>query len=135
MAMRQELADIADFLARLPLTETPTLEACRSVLAASEPHVARMIARALNQRLETTPEFNIFTITERAGYEVTTHSAFLANLLDPLGAHGQGNLFLASFLSLLKDRVLHWACPPPDSSWQVRREENRVDIKLIHLAT
>jgi hypothetical protein len=47
----------------------------------------------------TAPHFNIFKILGVDRREVKTHSAFLANLLDPQGLHGQGHLFLGTFLN------------------------------------
>ncbi|HIE55642.1 MAG TPA: hypothetical protein EYP90_10745 [Chromatiaceae bacterium] len=45
------------------------------------------------------PAFNIFSILGLAHYEVRTHSAFLAHLLNPAAEHGQRHLFLQSFLT------------------------------------
>ena len=45
------------------------------------------------------PQFNIFRLLGVAHLEVTTHSAFLASLLQPDGPHGQQYLFLESFLA------------------------------------
>jgi len=42
--------------------------------------------------------FNIFSILDREQYEVTTHSYFLYELLNPNGRHRQGNQFLQLFL-------------------------------------
>ncbi len=42
--------------------------------------------------------FNIFKILGLTTSEVRTHSAFLAELLNPKGHHGQGDLFLKLFL-------------------------------------
>ncbi len=42
--------------------------------------------------------FNIFSILDRERYEVTTHSYFLYELLNPHGSHGQGDRFLQRFL-------------------------------------
>jgi hypothetical protein len=42
--------------------------------------------------------FNVFEVTRRRGFEVTTHSALLCDLLDPRGSHGQGGAFLNAFL-------------------------------------
>jgi hypothetical protein len=44
------------------------------------------------------PHYNIFQILGVARAEVRTHSAFLAHLLSPTASHGQGFLFLESFL-------------------------------------
>ena len=43
------------------------------------------------------PQFNLFHLLGVAKAEVTTHTALLANLLNPAGSHGQGTLFLETF--------------------------------------
>ena len=43
-------------------------------------------------------DFNLFTTLLDASDEVRLHSRFIAELLDPNGTHGQGALFLRSFL-------------------------------------
>lgn len=45
--------------------------------------------------------FNIFTILDRETDEVKTHSAIIADLLDPDGLHGQGEIFIRLFLDQL----------------------------------
>lgn len=45
--------------------------------------------------------FNIFSILKAETDEVKTHSAFLAELLNPNGTHGQGDLFLKNFLKII----------------------------------
>lgn len=47
-------------------------------------------------------EFNVFSIIGREHYEVQIHSAIIAELLNPDGLHGQGNVFLKHFLNLKK---------------------------------
>src|SRR2546423_13058712 len=44
------------------------------------------------------PDFNVFRVLGVMRHEVTTHSSMLAELLDPSGSHGQGWLFLESFV-------------------------------------
>jgi hypothetical protein len=46
------------------------------------------------------PNYNIFHILGLDSSEVQTHSAFLADLFDPRGSHGQGDIFLIEFLHL-----------------------------------
>ena len=43
-------------------------------------------------------KFNVFSIIGREHYEVEIHSAIIAELLNPQGLHGQGDVFLKSFL-------------------------------------
>ncbi|MDD3148190.1 MAG: PD-(D/E)XK nuclease family protein [Candidatus Riflebacteria bacterium] len=45
--------------------------------------------------------FNLFKLLQVERSEVYTHSAILADLLDPRGTHGQGSLFLEGFLKML----------------------------------
>lgn len=77
--------------------------------------------------------FNLFTITKTERVEVSTHSAMLAEILNPRGLHGKGPLFLGLFLSHLG--IEH---DPRLAEARVRKEETfaavqgRVDI-VIHL--
>lgn len=56
--------------------------------------------------IESGEGFNVFSILGVAHYENTTHSAFLAELLNPDGSHGRGTLFLKLFLSTLSNTKL-----------------------------
>ncbi len=47
-------------------------------------------------------KFNIFHILNVSTYEVRLHSAFIAELLNPKGSHGQNTVFLSLFLQQLK---------------------------------
>jgi hypothetical protein len=77
--------------------------------------------------------FNIFSITKIERAEVNTHSAMIAELLNPRGSHGQGATFLALFLSVLG---FEHECSLAQAT--VRKEQSftsgrgRVDI-VIHL--
>ena len=77
----------------------------------------------------TGENFNLFAILGRETDEVQTHSAILAELLDPSGSHGQGAVFLRHFLARIgiMDMVADAAC--------VQAEEwidsnSRVDILI-----
>lgn len=77
---------------------------------------------------QTAPHFNIFTILERERREVGTHSRLLAELLDPSGAHGQGDLFLRTFLDLCGRKIpgeqfLALDRPVESFSWSVGTEK------------
>lgn len=50
--------------------------------------------------------FNVFSILRLTTNEVRTHSAFLAELLNPNGKHGLGNAFLKEFVNILKQKFL-----------------------------
>lgn len=50
------------------------------------------------QQLKSAHEFNVFSILGLERREVKTHSAFIYNLINPAGTHGQGDIFLKSFI-------------------------------------
>ena len=54
-------------------------------------------ARAAGRARVETPDFNVFRILRLSRREVRTHTPFLTNLLNPVGTHAQGELFLRIF--------------------------------------
>jgi hypothetical protein len=82
--------------------------------------------------------FNVFEVTWRRAFEVTTHSALLCDLLDPRGSHGQGGVFLKAFLKIVDVNLPAGASrppwPPTDGWWSVApefpAEHGRLDIIL-----
>ena len=71
-----------------------------------------------DERAEVTGEnFNVFSILDRESDEVKTHSAIIAELLNPHGSHSQGTLFLKLFLEkLLKEKMPKLKCGEDDLS-------------------
>ncbi len=53
----------------------------------------------------TGENFNVFNILGLSTKEVRTHSAFIAELLNPKGSHGQGDTFLKLFVEQQKDKI------------------------------
>ena len=51
--------------------------------------------------------FNVFSILRMETLEVKTHSAFLAELLNPDGNHGLGNKFLIEFIKMIPESENH----------------------------
>lgn len=51
------------------------------------------------ERYKRGEKYNIFQIMSMESDEVNTHSAILANMLNPCGSHGCGDMFLKLFLS------------------------------------
>lgn len=49
-------------------------------------------------------KFNVFSILGVESRETSTHSAFLVELLNPKGSHGQGSIFLDLFVDLLDEK-------------------------------
>ena len=63
---------------------------------------AGSLVRETNAKLAASGElFNLFSITRIERAEVNTHSAMIAELLNPEGRHGQGVCFLELFLSTM----------------------------------
>ena len=63
--------------------------------------VSEKIKKENQEKQQTAEDFNIFEILGVAHLEVSTHSAFIANLLNPKGSHSQGAKFLEKFLELI----------------------------------
>lgn len=63
--------------------------------------VSKEIEYENKNKQQTAEDFNIFEILGVAHLEVSTHSAFIANLLNPKGSHSQGAKFLEKFLELI----------------------------------
>jgi len=47
---------------------------------------------------KTGARFNVYSVARIERSEVIVHSRMIAELLDPSGIHGQGNVFLGMFL-------------------------------------
>ena len=62
-------------------------------------------SRYKDDAVQSGADFNIFQIIGLTSDEVRVHSAFLATLLDPQGAHRQGDLFLQLFTKQLSQIV------------------------------
>ena len=80
-------------------------------------------ARLKTERLHA-PRFNIFRVLPVERRETLLHSPLLANLLDPTASHGQGCLFLQTFLDVAKENA-HLVSPPGPlqaDGWSVRSE-------------
>lgn len=63
------------------------------------------------EKLRRGEEFNIFEVMRAESYEVRTHSAFIAELLNPKGKHGQGDAFLKLFLDTIQESLKENSVP------------------------
>ncbi|PNU18922.1 hypothetical protein C2E25_15280 [Geothermobacter hydrogeniphilus] len=89
------------------------------------------IANYREYRRRTGADFNVFRVVNRATDEVHGHSAFIAELLNPAGSHGQGSVFLNLFfetlgISHLVESIDHWQVAA-EASQDV---DGRIDILL-----
>lgn len=65
-------------------------------------HDAQTITESFERVSRASGEkFNLFSILGVETNEVTTHSRFIAELLNPLGSHGRGKVFLDKFLEAM----------------------------------
>jgi len=67
--------------------------------------------------------FNLFTILLKSGDEVNLHTKFIYELLNPMGSHGQGRVFLDIFLETLGLDI-------SESRVDAFREKENIDILL-----
>jgi len=91
--------------------------------------VADLRNRQRHSHAEVAPNFNLFRILNIEEKEVSTHSAFIAHLLQPGETHGQGDIFLRGFL-----RELEIPASSFSDDWTVSSELSfdggRLDIVL-----
>jgi hypothetical protein len=59
-----------------------------------------------DERVKNGDYFNVFNVLRLSSNETRTHSAFIAELLNPYGTHGMGNFFLRKFISHMQIRNL-----------------------------
>ena len=69
--------------------------------------------------------FNVFTIIGNSSDEVNLHSKFIAELLNPDGSHGQGDIFLKLFIKIIQSDS-NFTMKTEDA--QVFREKENIDI-------
>jgi hypothetical protein len=74
----------------------------RARLAEIEPDFKAAKIGAAEQARRHAPRFNVFRVLQ-VSHKESAHSNLLAELLSPQGDHGQGTLFLSSFLRLLQN--------------------------------
>jgi hypothetical protein len=85
-----------------------------------------LLAAADEQRKLIAAKFNMFHLLGIARSEVNTHSALLANLLDPEGDHAQQHLFLRKFLQVCQSKFPKMPMPPGEivsGKWVVEKEK------------
>lgn len=74
------------------------------------------------ERFERGEDFNIFRVMHMESDEVYTHSAVIAELLNPKGSHGCGDTFLKLFLELLPS--------PFDSPFDTQDAKTEVEVVI-----
>jgi hypothetical protein len=128
-----------DFLCVTNAQEAASVTAWRELLSAFG-GMRNALQTAVGQPSASRCTFNVFEVTRRSGFEVTTHSALLCDLLDPRGTHGQGGAFLQAFLAMidghLQTSTSRAPWPPADGWWGVVSEfsapHGRLDILLTN---
>ena len=110
---------LSDFIGASEAQQLATVGEWRGLLSAFS-GLRSALQTAVGQPSASRCTFNVFAVTRRSGFEVTTHSALLCDLLDPRGTHGQGGAFLDVFLALLDanlSRSMSRAPWPPADGW------------------
>ena len=75
------------------------------------PTVQDMLDQDRDRNRQEARSFNLFRVLHLEAREELVHTPFLADLLDPQGAHGQGFLFLHAFIDALS--AAHSGFPAP----------------------
>jgi hypothetical protein len=96
--------------------------------------------RRLDDERASAPRHNFIRLLCLQRAEIGFHSPFLRDLLDPYGSHGQGLLFLKSFLEMIGRNArrcdFQWSYRWPDietdgaEDWIVLGEHGKIDISI-----
>jgi len=129
--LKAVLSEAAQLQGRIAAGEHRSLSDVSNLLAKAGQVFTKTAQWRANQRDSEARRFNVFRLTERAHFEVTTHQAVLADLLNPMGSHGQGNLFLRPFLELVTVRT-GIALAGPDGLWEIDQGLSYIDVRLRH---
>jgi hypothetical protein len=96
-------------------------------------------SRKIESERKGAPRHNLIRFLRLHNSEVGFYSPFLCDLLDPFGTHGQGTLFLRSFLDLVLDQAhrhsIAWNYQWPEGDrdpveWSVLGEREKIDISI-----
>lgn len=91
--------------------------------------VGSIVKRYEEEDRKTGRRFNVYSIAGIERDEVKTHSRMIAELLDPKGSHGQGDLFLKLFFEQLG---LNLECKNPIVNYEKSYLlKGRVDIEIM----
>ena len=108
----------------------PTDYEIKSLLEKTKPIVAEN-KRIREEREARGDFFNVFSILGMEHYEVSTHSAFLAELLNPNGSHGKKGAFLKMFVEAMTPHDTDKATLNADDAkvcTEMSTAEGRIDI-------
>jgi hypothetical protein len=128
------LAEADAFYERIRARDRHVFSELPGLLIKAEQAFGKIVERRTNSRDTEARQYNVFLLTHRAHFEVTTHQTVIADLLDPLGSHGQGNLFLRPFLHLVTE-CSGIDLAPPDGLWEVDHGLDYIDVRLRHPLT
>ncbi|MBF0553324.1 MAG: PD-(D/E)XK nuclease family protein [Nitrospirae bacterium] len=82
---------------------------------------------------EYAPEWNVFKVLGVENREIEFHTPFLYGLLNPYGTHGQGRLFLDSFLIKAGEKVVGFSMDDVSNpNWYVERETEQIDLRICN---
>jgi hypothetical protein len=142
-ASPEKIEMIRAFLGRfdgLKQQEEQSLPLLRRFLPRFAAELPNLQEQEQSWRTATAPDFNVFRALRLERRETKLHSRFLAELLDPNGIHGQGDIFLTEFLDVAKATGLRSPSEWPEASygrrmWEITTEEavneyDRLDIVL-----
>ncbi len=90
------------------------VENFKQAFSSLRPVMQGMLNNADEQNRQQAASFNLFRILHLEAKTDEVHTAFIAELLNPRGTHGQKHLFLRSFIDAMLNS--HSNFPPPEES-------------------
>lgn len=125
--------DVANVLNIINVSEEQQTVSLLNDFKRLKPRIKECREEELLRQRDYAPEWNVFRVLGVESKEAEFHTPFLFGLLKPDGAHGQGRLFLDSFLARIGDKVPGLSQDDvSDPNWYVEREVEQVDLRICN---
>ena len=130
---------ISDYQQRFYVNNSDYLQDFQTSFSRLKTEFTKIKKEAGIRAVTEAPDFNIFYLMGMTRDEVRTHSAMLANLLNPNGSHGQGVLFLGTYIDYCKDKYLNFPLNTEEldtGRWSAHAEmttrHGRLDVVIMN---
>ncbi|MBF0457921.1 MAG: PD-(D/E)XK nuclease family protein [Nitrospirae bacterium] len=125
--------DIASLLNIIDISEEQQVADLLNEFKKFKPKIQTCRLEEIRRRREYAPEWNVFKVLGVESKEAEFHTPFLFGLLNPDGVHGQGRLFLDSFLGRIGEKMPEFPKDIiSDPNWYVEREVEHVALRICN---
>ncbi|KWT86789.1 PD-(D/E)XK nuclease family protein [Candidatus Magnetominusculus xianensis] len=129
----RKLVDITNLVSIIDIVKEQQETSLLLTFKDLKPKIQEYMEEEAIHRREHAPEWNSFRVLGIETKEAEFHTPFLYGLLSPYGSHGQGRLFLDSFLRMIGEKVPgFYKGDIPNPNWHVEREAEQIDLRICN---